>query len=379
MKNKIWDYRKISIILLLFTLIYASGCDILNPINIPEEDDSPLSSIEPNIYAISAPYSGNGFISLISKNPSGNRTIAKNYIEIARTANDADIYNGYLYILHTGSNSLMKVDLKTKEKTELSVGTGNSPNEIAFYSETRGYISNNIKHTVSVVNPQLTTDAIISTITLPEGNNLFPNTDETSYAYPQGVAIDNDKVYVTLTNQNASRSPAGPGLVSIIDPITNEINKTITLNYSNAITTFQSTTLPNLLFIVQTGSYYDVSDSGIDVINTITDKIIATLSINNSEIGKMTIDSQNTLHILSSSWGAPISYFTTTFEGTNFSELEKITISESSAAYATDIKIDNQNNLYISDMSNSKVYIISDDNETEILEVSSAPQVLIIN
>ena len=369
-------------LLLSVICVSISGCGILDRLSSDNKLGGVINSKEPHVFVIGAPAAANygdpapnGVLGVIS--PSGNAyTVDKSYLTIAKTANDAEINNGLLYVLNTGSSSLLAIDTVTKEKTETSLGAGNNPNEFIIYKGF-AYVTNRTAHSVSVVDLSKTVDAVSATIKLPAGPDLFPFDGETTFAFPQGITVVDDLIYVALTNQNSDSQPAGPSLVAVIDPRTHKITRTIRLSYSNVVSLYAHDKHPNRLFALQAGKTWPENyHSVLEVIDTDSYKIVGSASIG-SDSFQCAFNDEGTIYVLSG-WGA-LSVQPLTFENDLFTKSELVLLT-SNYSGPSDIVFDDDNTMFVSDLLNSVVYILKDgDSEVLKVNVNKSPQVLVFD
>lgn len=126
-------------------------------------------------------------------------------------ANDMVIFNKKAFIVINNSH---KIEIISTE-SHVSLGTinvpGNSPNKIAIASDTKGYISNLYKGTVTVFNPS--TFGILKD-GIPVGLN------------PQGLAISKGKIFVCNSGYGQDST------VSVIDQTADSVITTISVSRS---------------------------------------------------------------------------------------------------------------------------------------------------
>ncbi len=361
---------------LLLSLLVSSGCGLFNRV---QSDAVNRSSQVNDILIVGAPGSGSGTIGTLT--PTTNSSTSSNYVfsttqtTIGSIAQGVALFGGNLYIVQSGSGSLLVVDPATRTKREMSLGSGNNPYEIGLLSATKGYVTNLVAHTVSVINPanSTSTTCVTSTILLPTGNALAPfSSSNPSVAGPQGIAVDNSKVYVALTNLDSSYQPGGPGLVVVINSMTDTIEKTVTLSYTNPQVVYKHPSYPNKLFVVETGSYSD-GRGVLEIIDTLTDQIVARLTV----IGEPTSVAMgpNGKGYLVDSSGVVLIPFTLT--GTTLAALAPIQVN--STGWASEASVDSTGKIYVADRLQDKLFIL-DSNGTvlESYTVNSSPSVIVL-
>ena len=362
---------------LLLSLGVSSVCGLVNRVQTHAVN---TSSQVNDILIVGAPGVGSGTIGLLS--PTTNIATSANYVysgvkaTIGITPQGVSLFGGDLYIVQSGSSSLLVLDPATRTvKREMSLGSGNNPYEVGLLSATKGYVTNLVAHTVSVINPanSTSTTCVTSTILLPTGNALAPfSSSNPSVAGPQGIAVDNSKVYVALTNLDPSYQPGGPGLVVVINSMTNTIEKTVTLSYTNPQVVYKHPSYPNKLFVVETGSYSD-GRGVLEIIDTLTDQIVARLTV----IGEPTSVAMgpNGKGYLVDSSGVVLIPFTLT--GTTLAALAPIQVN--STGWASEASVDSTGKIYVADRLQDKLFIL-DSNGTvlESYTVNSSPSVIVL-
>jgi DNA-binding beta-propeller fold protein YncE len=189
--------------------------------------------------------------------------------------------DGLVFILNSMSNNLQIIDPEKRiVKTELSLGSGKNPYFMAFYGDDKLYVTNLIGEDgngdVSVIKKDLSGNyAMVGTIPLPHNPELEPFSSLETYAKPQGIAVSNSKIYVTLTNL-AGWSPGGPGFVVVIDPSTDQIINKIKTSGLNPSCAYVSKFEPDKIFVLHSGTFS--GDGLVDLIDTSTDTITGTIN-----------------------------------------------------------------------------------------------------
>ncbi|MBT6120379.1 hypothetical protein HOH45_02815 [bacterium] len=359
LKNEILRKCTTSVLSIAIALS-ITGCSQL--IDLLENDDdieNPSSETETvNAYVIGAPWgmgeTPNGYVGTLSTSSTGDSVVNKTYFEISKTANKAKLDDDFLYVLHSGSNSLYRIDTQATDEEnrskELSLGTNLSPWGFVINNET-AYITNNTAHSVTEVS--LSGDmSVVRTFDLPSGSDLTPPEGEVTYAYPQDIEIIDNKLYVALTNQNSSRFPVGPGKLAIIDLDTNETSL-LDLTYSNPASFAYSDLYPTLLFVIETGTVWPADNlAKLEVIDTETNEIITEEMIE-SDSSVIEIGPEGTIYV-ASGYGR-VDLYKYTFENNLLSSSDIFNID--SFGNPTDIEIDDEGTIYVSDSSNHKVFV----------------------
>ncbi|MBT5953311.1 hypothetical protein HOG98_01185 [bacterium] len=367
----------------IIVCVSITGCSQLIDL-IENDDDNENSSSETetiNAYVIGAPWgtgeTPNGYVGTLSTSSTGDIVVNKTYFEISKTANKAILDDDFLYVLHSGSNSLYRIDTEADDEEdnskELSLGTNLYPWGFVINGDT-AYITNNTDHSVTEVS--LSGDmSVVGTIDLPSGSELTPPEGEATYAYPQDIKIVDNKLYIVLTNQNSSRSPVGPGKLAVIDLNTDETSL-IDLTYSNPSSLAYSELYPTLLFVIESGTVWPADNMAkLEVIDTETNEIVTEKMIA-SDSSVVEIGPEGNVYVASGYGNIDLYEFT--FENNLLTSSGTFNIN--SFGNPTDIEIDDDGTIYVSDSSNHKVFIKteSESNFTEHI-VNDAPMDIVLN
>ncbi|MFA5832259.1 MAG: DUF5074 domain-containing protein [Bacteroidota bacterium] len=248
-------------IVALFIIIALSGCDKTDPI-VPAQEN-PIST--KGIYILNE----GGFTKLNSTLslfvPDSNKIYsdvftAANNRSLGDVSNDIVLYNNKAFIVVNNSH---KVEIISTE-THKSLGTinvsGNSPNKIVIVSDTKGYITNLYKGSVTAFNPS--TYGIIK-------DNISVGLN------PQGMVVANGKVFVCNSGYGSDST------VSVIDPIRDSVVATIKVAKSPTDIALDS----DGDVIVLCNGYMDFSNSkndtpgNISVIDPVTYAVKGTISL----------------------------------------------------------------------------------------------------
>jgi len=332
------------------------------------------------IFIISAPAAQygqaqpNGWVSLLLQDSTQNYVVSSNIREIGQIPQSAAVYGNSLYIVQSGSQSLMVLDKNSLAiQTEISLGNNTNPWDLAVVSSSKVYVTNYAAHTVAVVDPSQPSLGVIKTIAMPSGQALAPFiATQSSYAYPQGIAYDQNKIYVGLTNLNANWAAGGPGLVVVINTSTDLIEKVITLNHTNPQVIYKSSYYPHTLFISEAGNY---DNSGvIDVIDTSTDTIIGSISVGGAP-GNIAISSTGKGFATDGSWGSGVKLFS--FSVNPYQALTPVVVT--SNGWASSVLINDKDEIFVTDYNNHGLYILSLNGiiKSGPVQLSNAPKILV--
>lgn len=181
-------------------------------------------------------------------------------------ANDITILNNKAFIVVQNSHRIEVISTETYK----SVGTlslpGNTPNKILIVNETKAYVTNLYKGTVTSFNP---TTLVVVKDSIPVGLN------------PQGMVFANGKIYVCNSGYGSDST------VSVIDPATDAVIKTIIVGIEPTDIAVDS----DGDIFVRCSGYTDWSNSSKDtpghiaVLNTSTDSVTSTIPLSLDAFG----------------------------------------------------------------------------------------------
>ena len=180
--------------------------------------------------------------------------------------NDMVIYGNKGYIVVNNSNKIEVIALDTYKSLGTMAVAGNSPCKLAIVNDSKGYITNLYKGTVTSFNP--TTYSVIN-----DGIQVGEN--------PQGIATANGKVYVCNSGYGSDST------VSVIDPGTDSVVATIEVEKQPTDIAVDSD--GNL--VVMCYGYVDYNNSANDtpgevaVISPKTNSVVATIPLPLSTYG----------------------------------------------------------------------------------------------
>jgi hypothetical protein len=195
--------------------------------------------------------------------------------DVASVFSDAAIrfYGGLIYVINRyGQDNIQVIDPSAGYATlrQFSTGPGTNPQDIAFASPTRAYVSLYERSYIQECNPA--TGALLDTISLSQfadGDHLPEMAKMTMVGNLLFVAIqrlDRLNGYV----------PSGPGLVAVVNTLTNTLidvdpvtpgTQAIALTTSNPVTDFVHVPGTNQMWIGCAGQF-GLNDGGIEAIDT---------------------------------------------------------------------------------------------------------------
>jgi hypothetical protein len=177
--------------------------------------------------------------------------------------------NGRVYVVNRlGADSLQilapQLGFITPTNGVISMGTGTNPQDIAFVSTNKAYVSRLASAQLVILNP--TTLVPLGRVDL---SSLVTPNDGDGSPEPAYMLVHNGFVYVALQHIDFTQ-PQLPkvanGQVVVIDPVTDSIMTVIELHGKNPFSEFQFSPTLNRILISSVGDF-GVIDGGIEAIN----------------------------------------------------------------------------------------------------------------
>jgi hypothetical protein len=209
----------------------------------------------------------------------------------------ARFFNERIYVVNRGGvDSIQIIDpqqgFTTPLNGELSVNTGgttgSNPQDIAFVSPTKAYVSRLRATQLLVINP--TTLAITGEVDLSDKVKADDLDGVPELAY---MLVHNDRLYVVLQHldfntvnpvTNRPPVPVAPGEVVVLDTDTDAEVTTIVLNGTNPFTELQFSTALDSILVSSIGDF-GVNDGGIEAIDPATNTLDPDFVIGETAIG----------------------------------------------------------------------------------------------
>ena len=308
--------RKLTLVILtVATMVLFSGCWL-----IPSGPAEGVASNEA-IYVMNG---GSGTISIIDIEEDSV------YNDVALTGtypNQLYVWEEKLYCVNSGSNNISIYNTETMAaEGSIDLGVGNNPMEMVAVSEDIAYVSNLMTNRVFKIN--LATKTVLDSIEAGIGAT--------------GIAVADNKLYVSNTGYDALTYSYAPGTVSVID--TDEDSLIATINVG---TNPQDLAVDALgkVHVLCTGNYFS-EYAMVYVIDPATDTVVDTTSIGDKNSAGVLFIDQASNSGFCGSWGAgAVRYHTSTLANAQFS-----------AKGATGITVDDDENIWMSNWGNNTVY-----------------------
>jgi hypothetical protein len=224
------------------------------------------------------------------------QSVTRKIARLGSTPDAIEIRGNKAYVLNGLSDNVQVFNLDQNPPHEIGtivLPPSSDPAAIAFLDETHAYVANNIGQSVAMVNTEtmrcelliVRSDLVPSDASTCQ--NQVTTVDPKFFAGPSGIGIANNKVYVTNSNLDQFFNPAGNGFITIINTQTNGVNGSIQASGADS---GSITPINGNLYVVNGGhTIFNAStdtfscDSNfppsIDVINTQSDTVIATIGI----------------------------------------------------------------------------------------------------
>ncbi|HVM95588.1 MAG TPA: hypothetical protein VMT89_04330, partial [Candidatus Acidoferrales bacterium] len=167
--------------------------------------------------------------------------------------------------------------------SQCSTGNGSNPHDIALVSATKAYVTRYELTSVLIVNPSVGADC---------AGFVLGSVDLSQFADADGVpemdqmAIVNGKLYVSLQrlNRNNAFKPAGPGMIAVIDTVTDTVAGQITLSGENPFGETKGLIVDNGTLVIGEAGQLGVNDGGIERVD-LTTGMAAGFFITEAELG----------------------------------------------------------------------------------------------
>lgn len=258
-------------------------------------EDEPTKPVTPAVSK--AIYVLNSAATSISMIDLAENKVYNNVQTVGTWPNQLVYRNGYLYCVNSGSNNINKFDVNNWEaKTPIDLGTGKNPMNMAFFNNQFAYVACSMSN--EVLRVDMTSNKVVKTIKAGVGAT--------------GIAIANNKVYVSNTGYNGWGNPYLPGTVTVVNAATGDSLRTIVVGTNpQAIEVAKD----GKLHVSCTGDYAAIAGV-VSVIDPATDTVVNTVNIGGAP-GLIALAPDAKLGFLSV-WGAgALVYNTSTYAVVN--------------------------------------------------------------
>ena len=204
----------------------------------------------------------------------------------------ARVFNGRIYVVNRlGVDSIQIIDpqqgFTTPPASEVSVDTGGAtglnPQDIAFVSATKAYVSRLKSAQLLVINPTtlaITGEVDLSALVKPGDLDGVPDLSR--------MLVHNGLLYIVLQHLDFTTGfpmvKVAPGEVVVLDPATDTVVTVIGLNGTNPFSDLQFSAALNRILVSSIGDF-GVNDGGIEAINPTTNTTDAAFVIDETSIG----------------------------------------------------------------------------------------------
>lgn len=175
----------------------------------------------------------------------------------------ARTYGGLVYVVNRfGGDNIQVLDPAHGFATvsQCSTGGGSNPNDIAFVSATKGYVTLYADAQLLIMNPSARADC---------SDFVLGHVDLSTYADSDGIpdmnqlAVVGDRAYVSL-QRLTNFAPSIPGLIAVIDTSTDTVVDTITLSGENPFGQTKGLPVVDGALVVSEEGKFGVNDGGIE-------------------------------------------------------------------------------------------------------------------
>jgi hypothetical protein len=201
--------------------------------------------------------------------------------------NPSGFPHGRVYVVNRlGADSIQILDPQlgfiTPTNGEISMGSGTNPQDIAFVSTNKAYVSRLASAQLVILNP--TTLVQLGVVDL---SSLVTPNDSDGSPEPAYMLVHNGGVYVALQHIDFTQ-PQLPkvanGQVVVINPATDSIMTVIELHGKNPFSEFQFSPTLNRILISSVGDF-GVTDGGIEAINPDTNTADTHFAVTEATMG----------------------------------------------------------------------------------------------
>jgi hypothetical protein len=205
--------------------------------------------------------------------------------DVASVFSDAAVryYGGLIYVINRfGQDNIQVIDPGAGYTTlrQFSTGSGTNPQDIAFVSPTKAFVTLYERSYIQVCNPS--TGALLDTISL----SMFADGDHLPEMAKMTMVGNLLFVAIQRLDRLNGYVPSGPGLVAVVNALTNTLidvdpvapgTQAITLVAANPVTDFIHVPGGNQLWIGCAGEY-GLNDGGIEAIDAATLRDVGLIS-----------------------------------------------------------------------------------------------------
>jgi DNA-binding beta-propeller fold protein YncE len=201
----------------------------------------------------------------------------------------ARAFGGRVYVVNRlDADNIQIIDPQqgytTPANAQVSVGNGTNPQDIAFVSATKAYVSRYARTAPSllIINP-----TTLATLGERDLRSLIKPNDRDGTPEPSFMLVNNGLLYVTLQHLDELAflfPPVASGEVAVIDPVTDNIVTVIQLPFANPFPQIRfSPTLRRIL--VSCVGLFGVNDGGIVAIDPTTNTVDPGMRITEAALG----------------------------------------------------------------------------------------------
>jgi DNA-binding beta-propeller fold protein YncE len=252
--------KRIVALSLLAAVIFSTGCSKVNT-----GPDNPESG--PKLFIAESDF----LSGLLEWKGLSDNALSGSHLSIF---NDAALksFGGYLYVIeHFGADNVMKFDPSKSGPSgvvyQTHIGNNWNPQEIAFLSATKAYISNMNEPKISIFDPS--SGAVSSAINIA-AYTFKPDSNTSPYA--GAMQMVGSDLYVLLQRRNGY-NPGAPSLILKINTATDAVVDTIATKFKNG---YAMAYTDGALYVSNPGGSFTIGDGAIEKVDLAT-KTVSTV------------------------------------------------------------------------------------------------------
>jgi hypothetical protein len=308
-------------------------------------------------------------------------TVTKSAVTLGSAPNQILVRGQEAIGVSSTSNSIQVIDIeKWAVIREYSVGAGCNPYMLALDHENMLLVTCFLSNELLRVDPEadLAASPVLDRTPMPAGADLKPFDPQIqSHARPQGVAVVGHKAYVTLSNLGDDWSPAGPGMVVVVDVAAWTQDKIIELSKTNPATAYNPFSKNDLIYVPCSGNY---DGTGVvEVLDTTSDSIVRTVETGGAP-GRMWVDENDIAWVGDQLDGQVLKFDAETYQGLDSVMLCPADYENEIYDFISDVATDGRGNVYAACFATDAVHIFPAEggSKPEVVEVGDGPQALLV-
>ncbi|MCZ7582811.1 MAG: hypothetical protein M5R36_05445 [Deltaproteobacteria bacterium] len=302
-------------------------------------------------------------LSVLTINGPGEFSLANDVQLTGPSISETEVAYGKLFAVCSLSHSVIEYALDDLDiETEIGVGAGSNPLEIAFRSASRAYLPAFQSNDVRVIDPGDDAGEPLAVIPLPAGDELPSDGGET-WARPGSAEIAGGKLFVALSNLGGAHTAGGPGLLAVIDPDENVVTRVIELEGRDAAGMFLDRAADRL-YVLSLGDYDEgfVGNGKVERVDPAGGTVEAVIETGGSP-AEMTVASDGIAYLANARRGSLLR-----FDPSANDVLPEIDLpTDDGLSYASAVAADGNGFLYVSEFNGDGLFVLDLENGAEIV------------